>query len=162
MIPPCVRETKKNEFPSQTGTDFRTRSFYTENMSRHDTERHRKVILACPPRLKWFPGTVHCQGRHDQDDSYADEIVARYWRPVLTIVAVGLSLRWLGKRLTGTRYETAAHIPPDVYSKQTWIRGRVTSVGDSDNFRLYHTPGFGWGWLRKVPTTRKGLHPLAS
>ncbi|ORZ00364.1 hypothetical protein BCR43DRAFT_434868 [Syncephalastrum racemosum] len=126
-------------------------------MSQHDAERHKKVILSRPPRSRWFPGVVQCQGRHDYEDSYADELVAQYWRPVLTIVAVGLSLRWLGKRLTGTRYETAAHIPPDVYSKQTWIRGRVTSVGDSDNFRLYHTPGFGWGWLRKVPNTRKEL-----
>jgi len=36
----------------------------------------------------------------------------------------------------------------------------VTSVGDADNFRLYHTPGFGWRGLlkfRHVPTTYRGL-----
>jgi hypothetical protein len=40
--------------------------------------------------------------------------------------------------------------------------GVVTSVGDADNFRLFHTPGgrlAGWGWWfwKKVPTTREGL-----
>lgn len=36
----------------------------------------------------------------------------------------------------------------------------MTRVGDGDNFRFYHTPGgllMGWGWLRKIPTTRKEL-----
>ena len=42
------------------------------------------------------------------------------------------------------------------------LLGRVTSVGDGDNFRMYHTPGgklAGWGWLpfRKVPTLKKEL-----
>ncbi|KAL8847249.1 MAG: hypothetical protein Q9221_007705 [Calogaya cf. arnoldii] len=40
--------------------------------------------------------------------------------------------------------------------------GKVTSVGDADNFRIYHTPGgrlAGWEWLpwRKVPETAKEL-----
>lgn len=33
------------------------------------------------------------------------------------------------------------------------------SVGDADNFRLYHTPGIGWRWplkFRTVPSTRGG------
>jgi hypothetical protein len=42
------------------------------------------------------------------------------------------------------------------------LLGRVTSVGDGDNFRMYHTPGgrlVGWGWLpwMKVPTSKKEL-----
>ena len=42
------------------------------------------------------------------------------------------------------------------------IFGRVTSVGDGDNFRVYHTPGgrlMGWGILpwRKLPVSRKEL-----
>ena len=40
--------------------------------------------------------------------------------------------------------------------------GRVTSVGDGDDFRLFHTPGgrlAGWDWVpgRKVPVQREGL-----
>ena len=47
-----------------------------------------------------------------------------------------------------------------------WIKGVVTSVGDSDNFRLYHTPGIFFNWplkIRWVPTDTKGkrLHILA-
>lgn len=33
------------------------------------------------------------------------------------------------------------------------------SVGDADNFRLYHTPGIGWNWplkFRRIPSTSKG------
>lgn len=44
--------------------------------------------------------------------------------------------------------------------KRGSIFGRVTSVGDGDNFRIYHTPGgklAGWDWLRKIPTTKKEL-----
>jgi hypothetical protein len=42
------------------------------------------------------------------------------------------------------------------------IFGKVTSVGDGDNFRIFHTPGgrlVGWGWLpwKKIPTTKKEL-----
>jgi endonuclease YncB( thermonuclease family) len=36
----------------------------------------------------------------------------------------------------------------------------VTSVGDGDNFRFFHTPGgrlAGWGWLRSIPTDKKAL-----
>ena len=46
--------------------------------------------------------------------------------------------------------------------RQRRLLGRVTSVGDGDNFRMYHTPGgrlAGWGWLpwKKVPTSKKDL-----
>lgn len=40
-----------------------------------------------------------------------------------------------------------------------------TSVGDADNFRLYHTPGFGWRGplkFRHIPSTKskRGARPL--
>lgn len=48
------------------------------------------------------------------------------------------------------------------YFRSRSLLGRVTSVGDGDNFRIYHMPGgrlVGWGWLpwMKVPTARKDL-----
>ncbi|KAI5300641.1 putative endonuclease lcl3 [Ascosphaera atra] len=55
---------------------------------------------------------------------------------------------------------------PDANSVElSWFRkrsllGYVTSVGDGDNFRMFHTPGgvlAGWGWARKVPEDRKEL-----
>ncbi|KAK9382815.1 uncharacterized protein V2V93DRAFT_363578 [Kockiozyma suomiensis] len=55
------------------------------------------------------------------------------------------------------RYKTALDIPTALYHRQGKIRGRVVSVGDADNFRLYHTPGgilAGWGWARPIPYQR--------
>jgi endonuclease YncB( thermonuclease family) len=59
------------------------------------------------------------------------------------------------------RIPQATDIRPAFLRKRS-VFGRVTSVGDGDNFRLYHTPGgmlTGWGWLpwRRVPSERKAL-----
>ncbi|KAI9845798.1 MAG: putative endonuclease lcl3 [Sclerophora amabilis] len=59
------------------------------------------------------------------------------------------------------RIPGSANIQPGFFRRRS-LFGRVTSVGDGDNFRLFHTPGgriTGWGWLpgRKVPETRDGL-----
>lgn len=48
---------------------------------------------------------------------------------------------------------TAARIPENHLRRRT-LFGKVVSVGDADNFRLFHTPGgylAGWGWLRPIP-----------
>jgi hypothetical protein len=71
--------------------------------------------------------------------------------------AIGIPASFaLFRFMVGTRYPTAAHIPPQVFAKRQNIKGKVVFVGDSDNFRVYHTPGFGWGWLRTVPTAKQG------
>ncbi|KAH7123866.1 hypothetical protein B0J11DRAFT_530096 [Dendryphion nanum] len=59
------------------------------------------------------------------------------------------------------RIPSVNHIKPGYFRRRT-IFGQVTSVGDADNFRIFHTPGgrlSGWGWLpwKQVPTTREGL-----
>ncbi|KAJ6005262.1 Nuclease (SNase-like) OB-fold [Penicillium sp. IBT 35674x] len=59
------------------------------------------------------------------------------------------------------RVPDAPSISPGWLRRRT-IFGKVTSVGDGDNFRIYHTPGgrlAGWGWLpwKRVPTTKKEL-----
>lgn len=57
------------------------------------------------------------------------------------------------------RIPEVANISPSLFRRRSLL-GRVTSVGDGDNFRLYHTPGgklAGWDWLRKVPTAKKEL-----
>ncbi|KAK5089231.1 putative endonuclease lcl3 [Lithohypha guttulata] len=63
------------------------------------------------------------------------------------------------------RYPTATSLPqtyilPSTRRFTRSIFGHVTSVGDADNFRLFHTP-FGrlglWGILRKVPEDTKAL-----
>ncbi|KAF2707508.1 SNase-domain-containing protein [Pleomassaria siparia CBS 279.74] len=59
------------------------------------------------------------------------------------------------------RIPSVNHIKPGYFRRRS-LFGRVTTVGDADNFRLFHTPGgrlAGWGFLpwKKVPTTREGL-----
>ncbi len=59
------------------------------------------------------------------------------------------------------RYPDAASIPASYFRNRS-IFGKVTSVGDGDNFRLFHTPGgrlAGWGWLpwKTVPKEKKEL-----
>ncbi|KAF8503878.1 hypothetical protein JB92DRAFT_2739261 [Gautieria morchelliformis] len=58
------------------------------------------------------------------------------------------------------RIPTSDWVHPRVIAKKKWIKGVVTSVGDGDGFRLYHTPGPFWTWplkLRRVPVTAKEL-----
>ncbi|KAG9070224.1 putative endonuclease lcl3 [Linnemannia hyalina] len=58
------------------------------------------------------------------------------------------------------RIPSAAYLTPNMLKGKRIMKGRVTSVGDSDNFRFYHTPGgiwAGWGWLRHVPSGTKAL-----
>ncbi|KAJ7600785.1 hypothetical protein C8J56DRAFT_911288 [Mycena floridula] len=58
------------------------------------------------------------------------------------------------------RIKNADWVNPTVLLKKKWIKGYVTSVGDADNFRLYHTPGFGWRWplkFRRIPDVAKDL-----
>ena len=59
------------------------------------------------------------------------------------------------------RIPNVKHIKPEELRTRS-IFGKVTSVGDGDNFRIFHTPGgrlAGWGWLpgRTVPTESKEL-----
>ncbi|KDE03312.1 hypothetical protein MVLG_06184 [Microbotryum lychnidis-dioicae p1A1 Lamole] len=69
--------------------------------------------------------------------------------------AVGLTLSsyWIWarylRRVANVEQLTAAHLNGRA------LRGIVTSVGDADNFRLYHRPC--WAFYRRVPTTRAGL-----
>lgn len=88
-------------------------------------------------------------------------------RPVAYLVLSGFvlgSISTLGATFVYRRYfrrlRTAEWVTPDVLQQKRWVRGVVTSVGDADNFRLYHTPGFGWRWplkFRRVPTLSKEL-----
>ncbi|CED85370.1 mitochondrion protein [Phaffia rhodozyma] len=58
------------------------------------------------------------------------------------------------------RIKTADFVTPEMLNGKKWIRGRVTSVGDADNFRIYHTPGPFWSYpfkLRQIPKDSKGI-----
>ncbi|KKY14420.1 putative nuclease domain-containing protein [Phaeomoniella chlamydospora] len=73
--------------------------------------------------------------------------------PTVLLTTVLLSTISLSRRYL-THFPSASHIPPSFFRTRS-LFGRVTSVGDADNFRLYHTPGgrlAGWGWLRHIPS----------
>ena len=83
---------------------------------------------------------------------------AKQWAPVVVSSLVGLGALQLYANYL-RRIPGAAFIKPSAFRKKT-LFGRVTSVGDGDNFHLFHTPGgraVGWGWLRKVPEKRREL-----
>lgn len=55
------------------------------------------------------------------------------------------------------RIPGADYLKPSFFRRRS-LYGYVTSVGDGDNFRLFHTPGgrlLGWGWLRQIGQTKK-------
>lgn len=59
------------------------------------------------------------------------------------------------------RIPNATAIRPSFWRRRS-LFGRVTSVGDGDGLRLFHTPGgrlAGWGWFpgRRIPHTPKEL-----
>ncbi|KJZ73635.1 Putative endonuclease LCL3 [Hirsutella minnesotensis 3608] len=83
---------------------------------------------------------------------------AREWAPVVLFSLVGLGALQLYANYL-RRIPGSAYVRPSFFRNRS-IYGRVTSVGDGDNFHLFHTPGgraSGWGWLRRVPEGRKAL-----
>jgi len=64
-------------------------------------------------------------------------------------------------RRHGVRLRGGAWVTPQWTDNRRWIRGVVTSVGDGDNFRLFHTSALGgYRWplkLRGIPTKTKDL-----
>ena len=88
-----------------------------------------------------------------------------YLSPSVVIpTAIMTSTILVGRRLYKIylrRIPGAANIAPSYWRKRSLL-GTVTSVGDGDGFRLFHTPGgrlAGWGWFpgRRVPKVAKDL-----
>ncbi|KAI1266853.1 SNase-domain-containing protein [Xylariaceae sp. FL1019] len=105
-----------------------------------------------PPRptVSWTDSLNGTDWEHYKDP--------RNWVPTLlvtTTVLVSLQIyRSYLRRIPG-----AVYVQPGFYRKRS-LFGKVTSVGDGDNFHLFHTPGghlAGWGWLRTVPSKRAEL-----
>lgn len=81
--------------------------------------------------------------------------------PSSLIIASLLSSAILGSCWGFNRYlkqiKSAREIPRGIMKKR-WLYGKVTAVGDGDNFHLFHMPGGilgGWGWLRTLPRLEK-------
>ncbi|KAF4587680.1 nuclease domain containing protein [Ophiocordyceps camponoti-floridani] len=82
----------------------------------------------------------------------------REWAPLVMFSLFGMGALQLYAHFL-RRIPGADYIRPSYFRTRS-LYGRVTSVGDGDNFHLFHTPGgraVGWGWLRRVPQERKEL-----
>jgi len=123
--------------------------------------------------MRWPPWSSKSTSKDDEgikpSVSWTDSLNATDWthytdpRTVIpTILLTGTTLllvrlyRSYLRRIPG-----AANIQPGFFRRRS-LFGRVTSVGDGDNFRLFHTPGgrlTGWEWMpgRKVPNKREEL-----
>ena len=125
----------------------------------------------CRTIMRWPPWST--PSKHDEDVkrsvSWTDSLNATDWthytdpRTVIpTILLTGTTLFLVRLyRFYLRRIPEAASIQPGFFRRRS-LFGRVTSVGDGDNFRLFHTPGgrlTGWGWIpgRKVPQKRDAL-----
>ena len=121
--------------------------------------------------MRWFWATKSSSDRDeaDSDKSTAKEYLeyiklipipyAEVIIPSLVLTSTLLALNSLYKRRL-RRIPTVAQLPPSALSSHQTLFGTAVSVGDADNFRLFHTPGgrlLGWGWLRTIPSSRKGL-----
>jgi endonuclease YncB( thermonuclease family) len=86
---------------------------------------------------------------------YSPEILI----PTILLTTTLLTLHTFYRRRL-RRIATVSQLPPSAIANHQSLFGTAVSVGDADNFRLFHTPGgrlLGWGWLRQIPTTRKEL-----
>ncbi|RSH89396.1 putative endonuclease lcl3 [Saitozyma podzolica] len=107
----------------------------------------------------WFPSSSSSSPSPKSPSSYLpqDPVVAA---AVSGFAAAGITLlsvcayRRYAKRIRNSDYVTSGML-----DRKRWIRGVVTSVGDGDNFRLFHTPLF-YRFplkLRSIPSTPKEL-----
>lgn len=102
----------------------------------------------------WSPLPSSSSPSEKKPISWSDSLNASNWTryetliPAFILTATTLSALKL-YTVYLRRIPTATYITPDALGKRS-IFGYVTSVGDGDTFRLYHTPGgriMGWGWL---------------
>ncbi|KAL9579037.1 MAG: hypothetical protein Q9212_005339 [Teloschistes hypoglaucus] len=121
-------------------------------------------------RWPWSPSTTS-QDHHERASLSASDILdaatdwSRYRDPrnIVPVVVLSTGVYFVSRfyRSYLKRVPKTIKIDDDFWRKRS-LFGKVTSVGDADNFRLFHTPGgrlAGWGILpwKKVPSKHKEL-----
>ncbi|MCJ1233011.1 putative endonuclease lcl3 [Varicellaria rhodocarpa] len=111
--------------------------------SKEDTSKPRVPL----PNPKYFPSPAK-----EWASPNWDILIPTFILTSTTILSVHVYRSFL------RRIPQAASISGSFFRKRSMF-GKVTSVGDGDGFRLFHTPGgrlTGWGWMpgRKIPEGR--------
>ncbi|KAL5529164.1 hypothetical protein ACEPAG_5138 [Sanghuangporus baumii] len=84
-----------------------------------------------------------------------DEQPVRYRLPcTLAAGSVAILAYQIIYRIRFRRYPTHEWITPDLYARKQWIKGIVTSVGDGDGFRLFHTPCCVKRWQERIQSRK--------
>jgi hypothetical protein len=137
--------------------------------STKDSEDTATETASAKVKEAWKHSTEAATDASEAVRREASKAVPSQWKaftqPETIVAAVLLSTATIGGwrfyRAYLRRIPQAINISPGFLGRRSLV-GRVTSVGDGDNFRMYHTPGgrlAGWGWLpgRRVPTDKKLL-----
>ncbi|KAL6715737.1 putative endonuclease lcl3 [Lecanora helva] len=119
--------------------------------------------------MSWWPRPSDDRKEKRKSVQWSESLNATDWThytdPRNVIPVVLLTATILGSytfyRSYLRRIPQAGLIEPTFWRRRS-LFGKVTSVGDGDNFRLFHTPGgrlAGWGWMpgRRVPKEKKDL-----
>lgn len=130
---------------------------------------HFNSALVTARSMRW-PWSSNADRDHPKKPvKWTDSLNATNWShyteprnviPTLLLTGTALFLVRIYKTYL-RRIPSTEYIKPDSFRRRS-LFGVVTSVGDADNFRLYHTPGgrlAGWGWFpgMKIPRKREGL-----
>ncbi len=115
--------------------------------------------------MRWPPWSSKSSNNGDAERRDASWDSSHYTEPrvlLSSLVLTATTLALLRLYQSYLRRIPSATGIQEAFFRRRSLLGRVTSVGDGDNFRLFHTPGgklAGWDWLpgRKVPTKREAL-----
>jgi len=119
--------------------------------------------------MPWWPWSSNDEADKEKPVKWSQSLNATDWThytdPRNVIPVFLLTATILGSysfyRSYLRRIPQASLIQPGFWRKRS-LFGRVTRVGDGDNFRLFHTPGGrlgGWEWFpgRMIPKEKKAL-----
>jgi endonuclease YncB( thermonuclease family) len=140
-----------------------------------DPPANTKHLHNAAPTMRWpWSQNPHNGDRSDDSTrkkpvSWAESLNATDWSqyteartvvPSIILTLTTLTVIRMYKSYL-RRIPNVDYIKPELFRKRS-LFGKVTSVGDADNFRFFHTPGgrlAGWEWLpwKTVPTKRDKL-----
>jgi len=124
------------------------------------------------PPISWVPWRKNQEKEENPANAIDDAAVKlrAQFEELPPVVAAGI-IFGLGSAATvftvflhrryARRVRNSDWVTPILLTRKRWLKGVVTSVGDGDNFRFYHTPplsGYFWPFkFRRIPSTGKDL-----